>query len=568
MRRPSDPAGRYAYDVVQGHEVAGPLVRLACARHFRDLERWGAGRASTRATGCTWRPDIVERVVAFFAEELVLPDVVDEDGVCASFVLAPYQAFKLGSMFGWMRADGHRRYRTHYWEEGKGNGKTPLGAGVGLYCMTQDGQKYPEVYSAAVSQAQANITWTDAKRMVDESPRLRDFVEITAHALVADPAIGGGKFVAVSSEYRTLQGIRPHCALIDELHEHPDHRVATPIRRGTKRNKDAVIVEMTNSGSDRASFCYQHHEYSRRILEQVIENDAWFAYVCGLDEGDEYTDERIWKKANPNLGVTIDYPYLREAVTEAQGMPVAEGDVQRLNFCVWAEKSNAYIPASAWAAAARPSPPDLQGRHCVGALDLGQTDDLCAFDLTWVLGDEQFFSRTWYWVPKDAVKKHKDRPWAEWRKAGRLVETEGDVIDYARVRADVSRLARQYGCREIAFDKRFAAQLAQELQGESITMIDQPQGFALNEPTRKLGALLKAGGYGHDGHPMDTWQASNLVVTKGTRGEIRPDKEKSAEKIDGLVAKIMALGRAVVSKPKKASRYTQPGARVEAVGPA
>ena len=552
----------YAEDVLAGRLVAGPLVRLACARHLRDLQTWGRAKRHTRPY---WFDQAAaSRVIDFFEHELVLADMLDEDGDPQPFHVQPWQAFILGSLFGWKKVDGHRRFRTAYIETGKGAGKTPLGAGIGLYCLVADGQPYPEVYSAAVSQKQANITWVDAQRMVAHAPRLKKHVEASAHVL-RGKGVTGGKFEAISSEYRALQGKRPHCAIIDEVHEHPNAQVVTQMRRGTKRNQDAIIVELTNAGYDRTSICYQHHEYSRRVLEQMVEAESWFAYICGLDEGDAFDDPAVWVKANPNLGVTIDVSYLQEAVAEAKGMPAAEGDVRRLNFCEWVEKQSTFLPAAAWLAGVTATPPDLEGVSPIGAIDLGLTGDMSAFSLVWKLSGDRFYARTWYFAPAAAIQKMPQRPWSAWRKSPYLTVHEGDVTDFGRLRQSVSGLATAARCKTIAFDRRFAAQIAQELQGEGFLLVDTPQGFYLNEATRKLEALVRAGTFLHDGDPITNWQASNVIVTRGTRGDIRPDKEKSGDKIDGIVAIIMALGRAALDAPKKQSRYSQPGATIEAV---
>lgn len=544
MARAIDRATQYARDVLAGRYVAGPWVRLACERHLRELKAYGTRRSKT--SPFWFDRDAAARVIEFFETELVLADMLDEDGDALPFTVQDWQAFILGSLFGWKKADGHRRLRTGYIETGKGSGKTPLGAGIALYCLLADGQAFPEVYSAAVSQKQAAITWVDATRMVNTGPEsLREQAKVSAHVITGTGA-KGGKFEAISSEYRGLEGKRPHCVVIDEVHEHPNAQVVTKMRRGTKRNKDALILELTNSGYDRQSICYQHHEYSRRVLEQVVEGPNWFAYVCGLDEGDDYRDRKVWPKANPNIGITIDWAYLQEAVDEAQGMPESEADVMRLNFCVWVERQSNFIPSAVWQRGARPMPPDLSALTPQGGLDLGMSDDLSAFALVWRLDVERYFARVWYWVPRETVEKHPQRPWDQWRKSGHLTLTDGDVTDFTRVQDAVLDITRRYGCQSIAYDKRFAAQMAQNLQAEGLEMIDQMQGFALNEATRKLGTLLKAGGYGHDGDPVTTWQASNLVVTKGGRGDIRPDKEKSGDKIDGMVAQIMALGRAML----------------------
>jgi phage terminase large subunit-like protein len=553
---------RYASDVLAGRVAAGPFVRLGCERHRRDLKRWGTAR---RQRSPFWFDEAAAtRAIDFFERELVLPDMLDADGECMPFKLSPWQSFIVGSVFGWKRADGHRKYRTAYIETGKGSGKTPLAAGIALYCLVADGQRYPEVYSAAVSQKQASIPWTDAARMVQHAPRLKNHIEAKAHVLVGKRA--GGKFEAVSSEKRALEGKRPHCAILEELHEHPTDQVVTKMRRGTKRNKDALIIEITNAGMDRTSICFRHHEMSRKVLEQVVTNETWFAYVCALDDGDDFRDPDVWPKANPNIGVTIDGSYLQEAITECEGDPAAESEVRRLNFCEWVEKQSTFLQAARWHACQVKAAPDLEGIVPFGAIDLGETDDMSAFALVWPLGDERYFGRVWYWAPEEALKKHKGRPWAEWRKASRLTVTDGNVTDFLRVRQDVSEIAREAGCDLIAYDKRFAQQMAQELQGEGFTMIDQPQGFALNEPTRKLGALVAEGGFLHDGDPLTTWQASNVIVIRGNRGDLRPDKEKSPEKIDGIVAEIMALGRALLEDARPDSPYEDEDYGMEAVG--
>lgn len=539
----TDGATRYAEDVTAGRMVAGPYVRQACQRHLNDLARWGTAPS---AHPYWYDEAAAARVVRFFAEVLVLADMLDEDGDPVPFVPQGWQAFILGNLFGWKKADGHRRFRTAYIETGKGSGKTPLGAGIALYCLVADGQAYPEVYSAAVSQKQASITWTDAKRMVEASKRLQQEVEPSAHTLKGKRR--GGVFQAISSEYRGLEGKRPHCAIIDEVHEHPNRQVVTKMRRGTKRNKDALIVELTNAGYDRESICYEHHDFSVRVLSGQAANEQWFCYVCALDEEDDYRDRAVWPKANPNIGITIDESYLAEAVAEAEGMPAAEADVMRLNFCVWVERKSNFIPSAVWAAGVR-AEPSLSGIVPCAAFDLGMTDDMSALAIAWRLAEEEYYAKVWYWMAEAVRKKHAQLPWAVWEKQSRLTVTPGDVTDFLRVKKDIRDICRQHGVRRIGFDKQFAVQMAQELEGDGFETIDILQGFNLNEPIRKMGALLKDGGYQHDDDPLTAWQASNVVVVTGGRGEmkvLRQTDPKKSEKNDGMVAQIMALKLAVL----------------------
>lgn len=556
----------YARDVLAGRIVAGPYVRLACERHLRDVKAWG--RRRQKGVPFWFDRAAATRAIDFFEQELVLPDMLDDaTGECLPFVLSPWQAFIVGSLFGWKKANGHRRFRTAYIETGKGSGKSPLAAGVALYCLVADdlAPRYPEVYSAAVSQKQAGIPWTDADRMVQHAPRLGEHVEQKAHVLVGRST--GGKFEAVSREAKSLEGKRPHCAVIEEVHEHPNDQVVSKMRRGTKGNKDAIIFEITNAGVEKKSICWRHHEMSVKYLEQALPNETWFAYICALDEGDDFRDPAVWPKANPNIGVTIDGAYLQEAITECDGDPAAEADVRRLNFCEWLDKQSSFLRSDRWLACTAETRPDLSGIAPYGGLDLGLSNDFSAFALVWPLGDDRYYTEVRHWVAHAVTRKNKSLPWLLWQQRARLTITDGNVTDFLRVRADVSEVARAAGCRVIAYDHWSAQQMSQELQGEGFKMINNPQGFRLNEPTLKLSALVAAGTLLHDGDGVLTWEASNVTVKRGTRGDIRPVKpeDDSPDKVDGIVALIMALDRALLEAPKRRSRYSNPNARVEAV---
>ncbi len=263
---PADRTSAYAREVVAGRIVAGPYVRLACKRHLSDIEH-------QTKRGIRWRADEAERAISAIGLFKL------ENG--SGFVLQPFQAFQVGSVFGWQNADGSRRFKNVYIEEGKGNGKTPTAAAVGLYALLFDGEPSPEVYSAATTQDQASISWKDAKRMVEADDELKALVEVLASTLVVDST--NGIFRAVSSEHRGLDGKRVFVAIIDELHEHPTSTVVDKMRAGLKARKNGFVFEITNSGDDLESVCFHHHEYSIKVLEGVVEDPSWFAYVCALD---------------------------------------------------------------------------------------------------------------------------------------------------------------------------------------------------------------------------------------------------------------------------------------------
>jgi phage terminase large subunit-like protein len=545
-------ARRVIGDATAGEPIlAGPLVRLACERHLRDRE-------TGHRCGLHFDEAKADHAIGFFPKFLRFTD-----GLHAGepFELQPWQVFIVGSCFGWLDADGTRRFRVAYIEVGKGNGKTPLAAGMGLYLLVADGEPAAQVFSAAVSAEQARILFADAERMVDSSPLLKRRIEASVNNLAVPETYSF--FRPVSSEHRGLDGKRVHGALVDELHEHPTSLVVDKMRAGTKGRQQALIVEITNSGYDRASVCWQHHELSRHVLEQSVENDAWFAYVCSLDDGDDpLMDEACWPKANPNLGVSIAHKYLREQVNEAVGMPSKANIVLRLNFCVWTHAESRAIEMARWHSCKAEIPADeLLGEACYAGLDLGQSDDLSALALIWPLNDGRVAVRMRFWLPQSALRKYPHRPYDHWRRAGVLDVTPGEMSDYDIVEAAVADECRRWGVQQCAYDRRFGHQLAQHLQGMGITMVDTAQGFQLNEPLKRFLELVAEGDLCHGNHPILTWMASNLVVRTGPQGEMRIDKEQAAEKIDGIAAIVMAMDRFIRQPPKPENVYLTRGVR-------
>lgn len=548
------PVDRYARSVVDRQVVAGPLVRLACARHLRD-----------RAAG-TWIFDEsrADHVLQFIEQLLCLPDTTDAQGNPKPFILSPFQVFIVGSLFGWIGKDGYRRFRDAYIEIGKGNGKSPLAAAIGLYGLTMDGEPAAEVYSAAVTREQAGILFKDAVRMAKASPSLASRLTFWGgdEGETPEKCTGitfpktSGFFRPLSSEHRGLDGKRPHMGLIDELHEHPTTLVTTKIRAGAKGRRNALFLEITNSGSDRMSICWQHHEHSRKLLEGLVEDDRWFAYVCSLDEGDDpLHDPTCWPKGNPNLGVSIPVDYLQRQVDTANNMPSELNLVLRLNFCVWTQAiSRAFDPAQ-WAAGSEVIPDEqLVGVPCYAGLDLGQTDDISALSLVFVLEDGRHVVRTHCWLPEGALRKFPDRPYDAWRAAGVLTVTDGTMIDMDVVEADVLEQLQRHGVRELAYDKRFAAHMVQHLEGAGIVAVDTPQGFQLHEAISTLERLVSEGNLLHGGNPILSWQADNFVTRRGRQGEKRPDKPSAKDKIDAVVALTMAIDR-VIRRPVAGNVY-------------
>ncbi len=546
----SDPVTAYADAVLAGRTVAGPYVRHACRRHRADLDT-GAAR------GLVFDPAAVERVVGFFRHILRFPD---GDRAGTPFDLEPWQAFVVGSLFGWKRAaDGLRRFRTAYVETGKGSGKSPLGAGVGLYMLTADGETGAECYCAAVSRDQAKIAFRDASRMVTGSPALSRRIQCSGQRDIFNLAhlASGSFFRPISSEGRALDGKRVHFALLDEIHEHPSPVVVNKITAGLKGLKQPLIFEITNSGYDRTSICWQHHQYSTEVVSGVVQDDEWFAYVCGLDEEDDpLVDPSCWAKANPTLGVTIKPEYLEKQVREAVNMPSNESIVRRLNFCQWVDAASPWIDGDLWRACeAEFDLDDLAERPCWGGLDLSGTRDLTALALVWPGDDGNLDAALWYWTPGDTLTERARRdsvPYEAWVRAGHLDGPPGRAVKYDFVAATIADLAARFDVRGIAYDPYRIKYLEPELdaEGVAVPLLAHGQGYYHSSESGlwmpRSVELLE--GAALDGrlrvrkNPVLTWNSASAVLEADPKGSRIFTKRKSTGRIDGIVALAMAIG--------------------------
>jgi phage terminase large subunit-like protein len=539
--QPSESADRatdYALKVVAKEIIAGPLVRMACQRHLDDLDN-GEKR------GLHWSPRKASRIYEFFERFLV----IEETG--HPFLLETWQCFVLGSLFGWLGPDGFRRFRTAYIEIGKGNGKTPVAAGLGLFGLFGDGEPSAEVYSAAPVKEQSSYLFNSAKAMAEASTEIHKRLSFLAASLVDRRS--HSVFRPVSSEHRGLDGKRVHFALVDELHEHPTSVVVDKMRAGFKGRRQPLMFEITNSGYDRQSVCWDHHELSRQILERGLDNDAWFAYIAGLDEGDDWKrDPKCWIKANPNLGVSIKAQYLEQLVKEAVQMPAKENIVARLNFCQWTEQDTRAIGMEDWHACRKEfSAADLLGQRCFGGLDLSATTDLTCWALLFPAVRENkpvCKILATFWLPEarvDFLEKRDRVHYRLWAQQGFLQLTPGNIVDYDFIREQVMTDARRFNLQEVGYDPWNCRETAIRLQAEGIKMVEMRQGpQTMSEPTKQFLAFIMDGRLEHNGHPILTWNASNLRVKQDAHGGIAPDKEKSTKKIDGIVASIEAFARA------------------------
>lgn len=566
-----DPATRYASDVVSGATAAGPHVRAACRRHLRDLEE-GPSR------GLHWDLAAQHRVLRFFRTRLRLNGGQFEG---QPFDPQPWQCFVLGSLFGWKwAATGYRRFDRGYIETGKGSGKSPLVAGIGLYMLTADldpetgePEARAEIYAAAADKDQAAIMFRDAVAMVNLSPSLAERITVSGSegkeynlAYHASASF----FRPITSKPRGRSGPRPHCAILDEVHEHRDSTVIDLMIAGFKFRRQPLALLITNSGIDRNSVCFREHTQSIKVAAGDIQQDSRFAYVCALDEADDpFIDESCWPKGNPGLHVTIQPDYLRRQIADARGFPDKEAEVKRLNFCVWGEKVNPLISRERWEACeAELDLEDYAGKRCIGAIDLSAKLDLTALSLAFP--DAQPLPVfTEFWTPADTMRERAERdqvPYTIWHEQGHLHAPPGSAIDYDFVAQRLGEIGGIVELAELNFDRHRIDDLKRALdrQGVDYHIFDPDDagndkggpGFALRpfgQGFVDMGPAVDAveEGFGNGtllvaSNPVMRMCASNVCVIKNPAGDRKFDKNKSTGRIDGMVTLAMVLRRAKV----------------------
>lgn len=559
----SDRATAYARDVVAKRIAAGPHVRDACKRHIKDLKEG-------KKRGIRWDIEAANHWIDFFETQLKLNGGRFEG---KPFILLPWQAFIVGSLFGWKRANGTRRFRTAYIETAKGSGKSPLAAGIGLGMLCADGESRAEVYAAAVKQDQAMVLFRDAVAMVQQSPALSRRIDISGGATRPDNMAfmrKGSFFRPISSERqgRGQSGPRPHCALLDEIHEHPTNAIVEFMAAGVKHRAQPLIVMITNSGSDRQTVCWDFHQYACQIAGGTKENDEFFGYVCALDKDDEpFEDEGCWIKANPSLPEIPGLDYIRGEVARSRGMASKESLTRRLNFCQWTDAADAWITVDIWKAAqAELDLSDYEGKPVYGGLDLAISSDLVALVLAFPMEEKRFDVFSWFWMPGDRLLELQDRDgmaprYQQWRDANYLQAPSGKVIDYEHAANLLAEICARFDVKGIAYDRAKIEYMREKLDkiGCEAPLIEHGQGFYKARDTglwmpgsiEETEAALFEGRLRVNDNPVMTWNVASAVCQPSN---INPtdryfSKKKSTARIDGAVALAMAIGAATMWEP-------------------
>jgi phage terminase large subunit-like protein len=490
------------------------------------------------------------RVLRFFRQHV---RHVDGRGFAGKpFIPEPWQERILRDVFGWKRtADDTRRFRTVYLEVPRKNGKTTLAAGLALYLLLCDGEDRPQVYSAAGDRAQARICFESATGMVQKDKRLTDQAKCWKHRITGESL--GGFYTAVSSEAYSKHGFNASGIIFDELHVQPDRDLWDVLTTSTGARKQPLTIAITTAGHDRSTICWELHNRSLRSMERPDEDPAFYGVVYGAAPEDDWTDEAIWRKANPNLGVSISLDYLREACDAAQRSPDAENTFRNLHLNQWTEQAVRWLPMHAWDKCAEAfTAEDMEGQTCFGGLDLASTRDTNSFSLVFPQDDETFRVLNWYWAPEDSVTARAEQDRREvlnWGRKKLLTLTEGNVAHFGRIARDIVELCNRFDVRKIAFDGAGpAAALVQQLEELGIDnerLVRFPQTIMqFSGPSKHLETLVCSHRIHHNGDPVLRWMVGNVSIKRDANDNIRPDKDKSSDKIDGVVALIQGLALA------------------------
>jgi len=554
-----DPATAYARAVADGKIVAGPHVRASCARHLRDMDE-GAAR------GLTWDVEAAERALGFFPAVLRLSEGQFEG---QPFELHQTQAFIVGSLFGWKRADGTRRFRRAYIEQGKGNGKSPLAGGIGLYGLVADGEPGAQVFAAAAKMDQARVLFNDAVAMVRQSPELERRLTPTGINPVNNLAWleRGSFFRPVGRDTgKTGSGMRPHFVLIDELHEHPNRDTLEMLERGFKFRRNPLVFMITNSGSDRNSVCWEEHEHAVKVAHGEVEDDTTFSYVCALDDGDDpLADPGCWVKANPLLGVTITESYLADVAAQAKAIPGKANGIRRLHFCQWTDAETAWISRELWEACEDPAMTleDFEGQECWFGLDLGATKDMTARVQVFRDGEAEdgqpkFAMFAHGYTPADTLlaRERQDKaPYSVWVDQGNLTATPGKLVRFDHVAADLVDAAQRFNVAAVAYDRWLIRNFETTLDemGVTLPLMEHPQGtnrrkdspLWMPESINAFEALLLERRIRIAVNPALRSAVAASTFWTSPAGLRRFEKQRATARIDLAVAGAMAVGAAM-----------------------
>jgi phage terminase large subunit-like protein len=542
-------AKEYMRGVLDGSVPACSFVKQAVQRQLNDLRRWGP------EGGDYYFDEKEASRPCWFIENLT-----HTKGELAgrAIHLEPWQCFLLTTLFGWKAKAGNRRFRSAYVEVGRGNGKSTLLSGIGLFCLCADHEPGAEVYSFATTREQAKIVFGDAQTMARGNRALQEAygLEVTAHALYV-PATNS-TFQAKSAEGSTLDGLNTHLAIIDELHAHKKRDVFDVVETSLGKRRNSLMVSITTAGVDRTGICYEQRTLVTKILSGSLQDESYFGIIYTLDPDDDWKSDEALAKANPNWGVSVRPEVIRALQAKAIATPSAENNFKTKHLDVWCNADVGWMDMKAWDACADESldESDFDGEPCWLGLDLASTSDMTAKVKIFqrkIDGSSHYYLFGDYWLPRTAIERGVNSQYQGWEYLGYLHVCEGPVTDFAEIRDSILEDCGRYSVQSVAYDPFQAVQLSKELSDDGVPMVLCKQTVAnLSDPMKQFQALVLDHRLHFNGDPVLTWMVSNVVCHVDVKENIYPRKDAPENKIDGVVAGIMALSRALLNDEHRA----------------
>ncbi|WP_334068747.1 terminase large subunit [Burkholderia cepacia] len=543
---------KFAREVVRGKRVACRYVQLACKRHLDDL-------AASRKKDFRWKfdPEAAERKLELIE---LLPHTKGEWAFKGQLVtLEPWQKFGLMATFGWVnKRTGKRRFRESYWEVPRKNGKSVIAAGVGIGMFVLDDEFGAEVYSGATSEKQAWEVFRPAQLMVKRSPMLIESAGIEVNASNMNKPADGSRFEPIIGN--PGDGASPSCAIVDEYHEHDSAALYETMLTGMGARRQPLMFIITTAGANIEGPCFDKRRQVIEMLEGTVPDDELFGWIWTIDEGDDWTDPRVLAKANPNIGISVYQEYLESQQQRAIKSARFTNTFKTKHLNVWTSAKAGYFNLEDWKACEDRSLTleQCEGQDSVLALDMARKLDLNSMArLFWrdIDGRRHYFCvAPRFWVPEDTVRNTENRRMAEryqaWVNQGFLLETDGAEIDYRDILEEAKDANRRCPVRCTPLDPHGATNLSHQLEDEGLTPVTIVQNYTnMSDPMKELEAAITSGRFHHDGNPIMTWCISNVVGKNlpGNDDVVRPIKQGNDNKIDGAVALIMAVGRAMLA---------------------
>lgn len=515
------------------------------------------------AGDCYFDEKAARRAVDFFHYYLV--HVTGKQYAGKPFTLSPWQEDIIRTLFGWMRPNGTRRYREALIYVPRKNGKTTLCAGICLYALFCDGEAGAEIYSAAADVQQAAIVFKAAMQMVLRDPELSSRAKVYPGYKSIQLRSDDSSFKAITSDAKTKHGYNAHVYILDELHVQNDRELVDVLETSQGSRMQPLAIYITTADYDRPSICNEKHKYASDVRDGTIEDPYFLPAIFEATIEDDWKDPEVWKKANPNYGISVLPEYLEEKCQRAQDIATYENTFKRLHLNIKTQTAMKWLRLEKWRELDDEEEPDLAGQECYAGLDLASTTDIAAYALAFDSGDGGFHTKYRFFVPEENAEERQKRdrvPYMTWAEQGLITLTPGNVIDYEFIEQSIYADAEVYQLLELAYDPFQATDLVNRLDKNGIQVAKLPQNFGkLNAPSKELERLVLAKLIHHYGNPVIRWMVGNVMVVQDAMNNIRPDKKRSSEKIDGVTALLMAIAIARASTPEAPSVYETRGVR-------